>query len=246
MSEATEFTIGSDVVCSDGACGQLRRVVVDPVARALTHLVVEPSAQEGNGRLVPIDLVEGADGGIRLRCSRAEFHALEEAEEQHFIQGAPGQWGYGQGQMLSLPYFALGMGMRGMGMGGLGMGMGGLGMGMGGLGMGMGGLGMRGMAMSMGPQVTTEDVVPEGEVEVRRGEHVHATDGAIGRIHGFVIDPSDHRITHILLQEGHFWGTKQVAIPISAVHAVDDGVQLNLTKNEVRELPPVDLADPSV
>jgi hypothetical protein len=42
MSEATEFTIGSEVVCSEGACGELRRVVVNPVARALTHLVVEP------------------------------------------------------------------------------------------------------------------------------------------------------------------------------------------------------------
>ena len=36
MSETTEFTIGSEVACSDGVCGELTRVVVDPVARALT------------------------------------------------------------------------------------------------------------------------------------------------------------------------------------------------------------------
>src|ERR1039458_1790401 len=123
MSETTEFTIGSEVVCSDGACGELRRVVVNPVARALTHLVVEPRFQEGTGRLVPVDLVDSAAGEIRIRCSMSEFHALEEAEETHFLQGAAGQWGYGQGQMLSLPYFALGMGMGGMG----GMGMGSMG-----------------------------------------------------------------------------------------------------------------------
>ena len=257
MTEATQFTIGSEVVCSEGACGDLRRVVVNPVARALTHLVVEPRFQEGTGRLVPIDLVDSAANEIRLRCTIAEFHALEEAEETHFLQGAAGQWGYGQGQMLSLPLFALGMGMRGMGMGGMGMGMGGMGMGgmggmgmgglgMGGLGMGgigmgmgMGGLGMRGM--SMGPQATTEDRVPEGEVEVRRGEHVHATDGEIGRVHGFVIDPTDHKLTHVLLDEGHLWGKKTVAIPISAVTDVSSGVRLNITKDEVGELPPVDL-----
>jgi sporulation protein YlmC with PRC-barrel domain len=146
--------------------------------------------------------------------------------------------------MLSLPLFALGMGMRGMGgmgmgsMGMGGMGMGGMGMGMGGLGMGMG---MRGM--SMGPQATTEDRVPEGEVEVHRGEHIHATDGEIGRVQGFVIDPTDHHLTHVLLDEGHLWGKKTVVIPISAVKDVSDGVRLSITKAEVGDLPPVDLDD---
>ncbi len=251
MTEATEFTIGSEVVCSEGACGELRRVVVNPVARALTHLVVEPRFQEGNGRLVPIELVDSAAKEIRIRCTMSEFHALEEAEETHFLQGAPGQqWGYGQGQMLSLPLFALGAGMRGMGglgMGGMGMGgmgMGGLGMGMGGMGMGMGmgGIGMRGMGM--GPQLTREDRVPEGEVEVRRGEHVHATDGEIGRVHGFVIDPNDHHLTHVLLDEGHLWGKRTIAIPISAVKDVSDGVCLSITKAQVGDLPPVDLDGP--
>jgi sporulation protein YlmC with PRC-barrel domain len=235
MSETTDFTIGSKVVCSDGDCGELKRVVVNPVTRTLTHLVVEPRFQQGTGRLVPVDLVESAAHEIRLRCSTSEFHALEEAEERHLLQGAPGQWGYGQGQMLSLPFFALGPGMRGIG--GMGMGMGG--MGMGGMGMGMGGMG--GMGMGMGSQMTTEDRVPEGEVEVRRGEHVHATDGSIGQIHGFVVDPTDHRVTHVLLDEGHLWGKKRVAIPISAVKDVSNGVQLTLTKHEVGDLPPVEL-----
>jgi sporulation protein YlmC with PRC-barrel domain len=232
MTEVAEFTIGSEVVCSEGACGELKRVVVNPVARALTHLVVEPRFQQGTGRLVPIELVDSAATEIRLRCTLTEFHSLEEAEETHFLQGAAGQWGYGQGQMLSLPLFALGGAMGGMGMGGMGMG-----------GMGMGGMGMRGMG-SMAPQTTTEDRVPEGEVEVRRGERVHATDGEIGRIHGFVIDPTDHGLSHVLLDEGHLWGKKTVAIPISAVRDVNDGVRLNITKQEVGDLPPVDLGDP--
>jgi hypothetical protein len=50
----------------------------------------------------------------------AQFEALEDAEETQFLPGAPGQWGYGQNQMLLSPFFRLGMGM-GMGMGGMGM-----------------------------------------------------------------------------------------------------------------------------
>jgi sporulation protein YlmC with PRC-barrel domain len=73
---------------------------------------------------------------------------------------------------------------------------------------------------------------------------VHATDGAVGRVRGLVIDPSDHRVTHVLLDEGHLWGQKRVAIPIGAVKDVDDGVRLSLTMDEVRDLPPIDLDHP--
>lgn len=218
MSETTQFIIGSDVSCSDGSCGELRRVVVDPIARVITHLVVEEKHRQGTGHLVPIDLVDSSDAEIHLRCTRAQFEALEDAEETQFLPGAPGQWGYEQDQMLSLPYYGLG----GMGM--------------------MGSLG--GMGMGMVSQPITFDRVPAGEVEVRRGEHVHATDGPIGKVQGLVVDPADHHVTHVLLDEGHLWGRKQVAIPIGAVTGVDDGVQLNLTKDEVRDLPPVDLAEP--
>ena len=47
MAETTPFTIGADASCSDGACGTVTRVVVDPVARAVTHLVVEPKHRLG-------------------------------------------------------------------------------------------------------------------------------------------------------------------------------------------------------
>jgi sporulation protein YlmC with PRC-barrel domain len=212
MSEAAEFTIGSEVACPDGACGDLRCVVVDPVARVLTHLIVEPSHRPGTDRLVPIELIESAGSEIRLRCTMAEFEALEDAEETRFLPGASGTWGYGQGQMLSLPYYGLGISSTGMG-------------------------------MDAGPQSVTYDRVPVGEVEVRRGEHVHATDGPIGQVQGLVIDPSDHHVTHVLLDEGHLWGKKRVAIPISAVTDVKDGVRLTFTKDQVRDLPPIDLAE---
>ena len=222
MSETAEFTIGVEVTCEDGVCGDLRRVVIDPIARTLTHLVVEPRHHQHTGHLVPIDLVDTTTKELRLRCTMAQFEALEDAEETQFLPGAPGQSGYGQNQVLSLPFFGLGMGMGGMGMG------------------------MRNMGMVTGPQAFAYDKVPAGEVEVRRGQHVHAADGPIGRVQGLVVDPSDHHVTHVLLAEGHLWGEKEVAIPISAVTGVDEnGAQLNLTKDEVRDLPPVDIDHPA-
>jgi hypothetical protein len=51
----------------------------------------------------------------------------------------------------------------------------------------------------------------------------------------------DNTITHVLLDEGHLWGEKRVAIPIGAVANIKDGVSLSVTKEQVRELPAVRL-----
>ena len=46
----------------------------------------------------------------------------------------------------------------------------------------------------------------------------------------------------MLLEEGHLWGKKTVAIPIGAVESVADGIRLRLAKDEVRDLPELELA----
>jgi len=90
MPETTQFTIGAEANCTDGVCGEVSRVVVDPIARAVTHLVVEPKHREGLARLVPLDLVDATTREIRLRCTLAEFDALDPAEETQFVLGPNG------------------------------------------------------------------------------------------------------------------------------------------------------------
>jgi sporulation protein YlmC with PRC-barrel domain len=108
---------------------------------------------------------------------------------------------------------------------------------------GAGGTGVGGLNAPMGishsARTVVQDIVPLGESEVGHGEHVHALDGEIGQVQGFLVDPGDHRVTHVLLQEGHLWGRKEVAIPVSAVTGVENGIRLNLTKKQVEDLPEV-------
>jgi hypothetical protein len=92
MNHTIEFDIGSDVTCSDGPCGELTRVVVDPVAVAITHLVVEAKHRHGSGHLVPIALASLEDDVIQLRCTSSEFQALEEAGETQLLFGAGAPW----------------------------------------------------------------------------------------------------------------------------------------------------------
>jgi sporulation protein YlmC with PRC-barrel domain len=219
----TRYSIGTAASCTDGACGEIARVVVDPVARTVTHLVVQPKHEHKHGRLVPVDLVDTVPGGVQLRCTRAELEKLDPAEEREFRVGSahPGDLGYGSEQVLSWRYYGLSCG-TGTGDG-------------------------TSLDSSAGPgrghtmRTVTYDSVPLGEVEVRHGDRVHATDGEIGLVEGLVIDPRNHQVTHVLLQEGHLWGRKEVAIPIGAVTRVDIGIRLSISKQQVGDLPPVDI-----
>ena len=208
----TPFMIGAGVSCADGACGEVTRVVLNPVTREFTHLVVEPAGRRGLGRLVPLGLADATGGDIRLRCTIAEFEQLDAAEETQFVPGTRGYAAYGPEQVVSWPWLSLG-----------------------------GTAAAEGDSVAGISETVTYDTVPLGEVAVRRGDRVHATDGEIGHVEGLVIDPRNHHVTHVLLQEGHLWGRKEVAIPISAVTGADDGILLNLAKDEVRDLPPVDI-----
>jgi hypothetical protein len=114
-------------------------------------------------------------------------------------------------------------------------------------GMGVAGLGSgAGIGAGTPAQTVTNDTVPLGEVDVRRGDPVHATDGDIGRVQGLVIDRANGHVTHVLLQEGHLWGRKEVAIPISAVASTVGGIQLTIAKQELQDLPPVDIDHPDL
>jgi hypothetical protein len=93
------------------------------------------------------------------------------------------------------------------------------------------------------PQPLVHDTVPAGDVAVHGGHHVHATDGDIGKVQGLVIDPASHQVSHFLLQEGHLWGRKRVAIPISAVAGLATGLRLNLSKEQVQDLPSAEIEE---
>lgn len=81
------------------------------------------------------------------------------------------------------------------------------------------------------------DRIPAGEVEIRRHEHVRASDGPIGRVEGLIVDDAGH-ITHVLLEEGHLWGRKEVAIPVASLARIDaQGIHVRLSKHEIADLP---------
>jgi sporulation protein YlmC with PRC-barrel domain len=82
--------------------------------------------------------------------------------------------------------------------------------------------------------------IPPGELTIHRGAPVRGTDGRVGKVDEFLVDPADSHITHLVLREGHLWGEKDVSIPVSEIDRVHEGVvELRLSKREVEGLPTI-------
>jgi sporulation protein YlmC with PRC-barrel domain len=85
-----------------------------------------------------------------------------------------------------------------------------------------------------------QEQVPPGELAVRRGARVEASDGHLGRVDEFVVNPETGHITHLMMREGHLWGKKDVAIPVSGIdHYEENTVYLKLSKQQIEALPAV-------
>jgi sporulation protein YlmC with PRC-barrel domain len=221
MAEMT-LVIGATAHGSDGYSGEVRSLVIDPRVGKVTHLVVEPRLAHGPGsglaRLVPLDHVDAATGEIGtgeigLRYTEAEFKNLDPAE-QTLAEFVPDY----AGPIQLLP----GAGWTGAGS-----------------------PVVDGAEIAAIREMETVPIVPETpdgtpEVTEYRGDRVHATDGDIGSLRALRISAEDGRVTSILLKEGHLWGSKEVAIPIGNVTGFEGGIKLNLTKEQVKDLPPVD------
>ncbi len=63
----------------------------------------------------------------------------------------------------------------------------------------------------VGPYNLTVNVeqVPPGELGGHRGAQVEATNGRVGQVDEFLVNPTNFHITHLVLREGHLWASKR-------------------------------------
>ena len=213
--------LGTPVRCTDDTFGELADVVIDPISKRLTHLVVRPRHHEGQvSRLVPVELAEGGaeESEISLRCTvdevnRLEAQGLESVHRAAYLRLGEfpvedPDWDVGIQDVLAMPYYeADPLGSSPIYDANVGL---------------------------------TYDRVPKGEVEIRRSSAVTSADGHdLGQVDGFIVD-GEGQITHFVLERGHLWRRREVTIPIGAVAKVEtDAVTLSLSKEEVGALPSV-------
>lgn len=209
------FKIGARVEAKDRWLGYLVALIADPVAGRVTHIVVDDQGVPDSGRLVPVEKVLEADDDH----IRLDLTAEEFFHLEPFIQPQ-----YLRGDDFHLP--------------------------------GHDGNDQNNPIEQLflvpitvpakGWSFLFEEKVPPGEVAIRRGAEVlDANNKKLGTVDELLVDPSDGRITHLVLRRGHIFGTRTITIPMSAiVEARRDRVRLRLTGDEVGSLQDVPVEAP--
>jgi hypothetical protein len=204
---------GSPVQSSDGPAGTLGGVAIDAGRRRIVHLIVEPEHRHPQAHLVPVDVVApGDDEVLTLRCTVAELRTSMPVVETA-LRPARDPQAFGSEADWTEVFHAGAQPAPGF------------------------------VSDPEDPGSTApsrevdEDLMPGGEVELRHGALVVASDyQPVGQVGGFDID-SDWNITGVELAPRHLRRDRHVTIPIADVAVIEpDILRLELSVESVRAL----------
>ena len=203
-----EIPLNAQVDCTDGVYGRSVYVLINPVINQVTHLVVKEDSSPNTEYIVPVDVVSETIANT-IRL-RCSKAELEKMDP--FIKTTFIE--------EKVPDNYLSYGSR--------------------YGYGIGAYHYwpySGFKRTVNVPVEHRQI-PQGVLAVRRGTRVEATDGYVGHVDEFVVNPENGHITHLVMREGHLWGKKDVIIPLSAMGDTrKDTVFLKLDKHQVESLP---------
>jgi sporulation protein YlmC with PRC-barrel domain len=90
----------------DGEGGHTTRVLLNPISKKITHLIVREPGLLGIEREVPMELMlEGTPKTVRLRLTRDELAGLPPLEETRYITPPEPLPPYPQEALLAWPYY---------------------------------------------------------------------------------------------------------------------------------------------
>lgn len=204
-----EIPLDATVFCLDGECGKSSHVIIEENSQRVTHFVVKSSNfLESHKYLVPIDtILTTTSKTIELCCTKKELAAMPSFTEMQFFNPTTSKYEPLKNFDAEAVY-------------------------------------QSSSYLVWSDPLYSEDImsmpieiesIPKGEIAIHRGASIEATDGHIGKVEEFIIDPQDKHLTHLVLQEGHFWHKKELTLPISAIARIDEEhIYLRLDKQSVK------------
>jgi sporulation protein YlmC with PRC-barrel domain len=210
-----KLELDTSVRCADGATRELVDVVIDSSSSRVTHLVIRPAQHAEDARLVPISLANYAekDGEteITLNCSAADlerFDPVHQFKVLHAVEARKEDPKWDVGvEEIIVPPSYAPSDFGDY-------------------------------AGALDSDVTISyDRVPKGEIELRHVSSVYSADGHhLGSVDGVVVDEGD-QLTHLLLQCGHLWWKREVALPAETISKLEtDILTLGITKRELAKV----------
>jgi len=188
------------VYSSNGQIGHATQLIVNPVSKTFTHVVVKADGLNAKDHLVPLDLIKNtSEKRIDLNCTKEQFDTYPVFTETHFMKvDIPSYAAYGSGYgMVGHPY----------------------------------------RSYEHRTYAKNVKLIPPDELALKRGMHVDAKDGHVGRIDEFIIDETSGHMGHLVMRQGHIFGVKDVFIPVADVEKIEyDRITLKLVKHEINAL----------
>jgi sporulation protein YlmC with PRC-barrel domain len=205
-----DIPIDVEVRCTDGVCGHSTAIVLNPVTQQVTHFVVRMPGLAGDEYLVPVDAITDSTPDYIQLTWDRQELAKAEPFVRQVFLGTDEAAYLAQGMASSTMMWPYAEGDEAY---------------------------LSSMAAAGYEQM---EQIPHDELAIHRGADVEATDGRVGQVDEFLIDRATGHITHLVLRRGHFWGERDVTIPVSQIARVEaDIVHLKLDKQAVGELPSI-------
>ena len=210
-----DIPLDAKVVCVDGEYGKSSHIIIEQNSQKVTHFVVEISnLLESHKYLVSIEyVVRTTPESVALNCTKKELTAMPSFTQMQFLN--PVTYEYEALKDFSEDALAYRNSY------------------------------LMWTDPSLDGDMNTDifsmpieaESIPAGEMAVRKGAWVEATDGHIGRVEEFLVDPSDRHITHLVLEKGHLWHKKVLTLPLSEIlYMNEDYIYLKLNKQAIKSL----------
>jgi hypothetical protein len=198
-----DVILNADVRCTDGVGGQAEALVLNPVTNVASHVVVEVKGLGRHQVLLPLSFVAESSA----KHIAANCTRADLAQMAPFLTTVRME---DQGLDAMDAQALLGAEQQG--------------------GKGFQDFSFAGAGSS---EMVEVEAIPEGEIVVRHGIPVQATDGKAGEVDGFSLDPQSGQITSLMLREGHLF-KKEVAIALNQIDRIGEtAVNLSIAKAAV-------------
>jgi uncharacterized protein YrrD len=205
---------GADVHSADGQkLGTLSRVVIDPNTRETTHIVVERGLLSTTSKLIPIDKVNSESGEtITLLSSDQQLDDFDDFEDTNYVQVEDTDIPPDE---VATSYWYPPVNYAWW---------------------------RSGMQMTYPPMpvytLRASQNIPEGTVALEEGARVmSADDKQVGNIEQLIVDPEDHRVTHLVISEGLLFKERKL-IPVLWIGSIgEEQIRLSVTSRTLERLP---------
>ena len=209
-----EIPLNAKIVCVDGEYGRLSHVIIEQNSQKVTHFVVEISnLLESHKYLVSVEyVVRTTPESVALNCTKKELAAMPSFTQMQFFN--PVTYEYEALKDFSeeaMAYYNSYLMWSDPFLDG-------------------------DLSTDIFSMPIEAELIPAGKMAVRKAAWVEATDGHIGRVEEFLVDPSDRHVTHLVLEEG-LWHKKVLTLPLSEiVYMNEDYIYLKLNKQAIKSL----------